>query len=580
MDTFHVLYNIQMCDKLRNDKNIYCNRLVKYDDDYHPLKNILDTEINEIRLVLYRLFILENKAIVCKGIRYLQPIIAYAVFINNILNGSIEEENSEADIFDELFKTESNKADVDDSSFETIIERLEKSVNNNNEDKENPNHRINRSKEEITEMHVDLIEKIKTIVQFIRPFAREENRSYDLHELYKVVASTSTVNVTVYHELLLYVFKQVNSMYKTECHPDADVAVLLKSDYVERIRQKNYTIAVLAEEVDRLSMKVQEEFGSLFVKFFPLSRDNDVIDEESFDDVSIVFFHLFNKRHQTEIWTLIGDEIVTADEQDRLSGAAVTTTTLNGVVPDRENEIAEKANKLFTWIENSVKCRGYMYVCLMVKLHLYTVRVLAGNARSVRRLAKTIGEQNGAVRKYVESAPENRDRFVGNRSDVFKVLHNGMQHLETADDRDVVVDTDGVDADGMDRFGSVLDIYAEYDANFIQAAVETVGYVLNGFETEFRTMLYELWHVPRRNVVETSAKWYEWVRKMYERDCSLDTGADADDVSSHEDTLNDDMIQMMHASITGTKVTLGWTIKVLNNLYAYLKNDLSQAEYF
>jgi len=87
-----------MCRKSESKKGTgklyYCRDLIKENDIYLPFKYIIETKINEIRSSLINLLNLENKAIVCKGLRHLLPIIMYGIFINNKINGSTGNDNS------------------------------------------------------------------------------------------------------------------------------------------------------------------------------------------------------------------------------------------------------------------------------------------------------------------------------------------------------------------------------------------------------------------------------------------------------------------------------------------------------
>lgn len=94
LNTFDVLNTIHfMCRKNESKKGTYefiyyCRQLTEENGTYLPLEYIIENKINEIRSSLVKLLNLENKAIVCKGMRHLLPIIMYGIFINNTINES------------------------------------------------------------------------------------------------------------------------------------------------------------------------------------------------------------------------------------------------------------------------------------------------------------------------------------------------------------------------------------------------------------------------------------------------------------------------------------------------------------
>jgi len=565
--TYQILREIYFCEP--NTNNLNCDVLIKYNNDHNTLRNVLKNNINAINLILDKVLNLENKAIVCKGERYLLHIIMYVVFINNTLNGLIKKENSEIDIFNELFKTEMNISKVENRNRTQIIEDLRKSININKGDKENLYSKINRNQEEITKMQVDLIQNVRRIVQLILPFVTDPHFSSDFQKLYKLMVG-SVSNVTTF---FIYIFKEIKNMYKNECHPDLDVAVLFKSDDIEQIQKKNYTITLLVEKVNRLFVKVHDEFRFFENKFYPLKHNFS-------NEIPYKFFHVFNKYHFHEIWTLIGDEIV-VDRWDWSSGA---TVSLNDVMLDKENEIAEMASQISTAINDSLKCRLYLFLNLMIKLHLYTVRVLMRNVHKIRQLIKTMSV-NEIFQNYVKKTAENQEKFTilrtSNLIKIFNVLFDMMRDLETTNGPDDFNNVDLNDrknenaADVDNELRSVFEIFSRYNAYIIENQFDVIENYTNEIDTKFRSMLYEMWNVSGWKVGETSAKWYKWAIKTYEDDCGplLVTSESVHKV--FDPTEYDSLFQVLRIT-PKMNIKLEWFITKMKEINDYLYNDLDK----
>lgn len=102
--TLWILYRKNESKKVTDELIHYCPDLIKENGIYLPLEYIIETKINEIQSSLVNFFNLENKAIVCRDMRHLLPIIMYGIFINNTINGSTGNGNNRKDALEELFK--------------------------------------------------------------------------------------------------------------------------------------------------------------------------------------------------------------------------------------------------------------------------------------------------------------------------------------------------------------------------------------------------------------------------------------------------------------------------------------------
>lgn len=586
MNMMNALKNIESECTTTNStgmNTLFCSELIKENNNYVPLEHIIQTKTKEIQSVLKTMLILEKKAIFCRGMRYLLPVTMYGIFINNILNGLIEIDNSEMDIFDELYEVDSDISNDENSSNENIIKDIKKSMSDNDN---NDNLSVEySSKGDLTETHIDFIKKFRTIVINIQRFIREKELKcfHDFYKTHEVIMSTPPINTKSYHDIFVSVFKEMRDMYKSECSVDVNVAKLFETDNVNKIKQKNYTIPELVEETNRLFVRVQEDLKLLYVKFYPSMN---VI---SFTNISMVYYHSFNKYLYPEVWTLIGDETI-MNESIMIS--------LNRIMPDNVKRIGKMVDQIEQSMKVSVKCRCFVYIQLMLKLYLIMVHMFMENVHKIRLMANELSKDVGrSISKYVMRTsgymPTVVHMTTNELLDVFFFVHEEISedieiydHGGITDPNSAIWSTvmDGSDQhDEEDDFETVFAIYSEYAAYNIDEAIGNIVDNLQSvdFELEFNPISYEMGRdtsrkLTRKIIVSNLMKWYERTGQMYENNCfsSVDIGNN----SARMSTLNEEMEQVLF--ISSKTITLDWVILKMDNLVQELLNDLNLIEHF
>lgn len=580
LNTFNTLNDVQAaCEQLHRPsdpaagtENLYCNELIKVEGPaagYAPLKRVMASEMNRIRAKLTTLLALEKKAVACKGMRHLLPIVMYGIFVDSLFRGT--EIGGSADVLADLYATV--EADGSDNNYY------------NEEPPRRPVWRAGAAAEERSAADVDgdppernavdhetrvgFAEKIKNLVRMVRLFARDL-RSFDDGAVNDAIVEwpTATTSAESYRQRLLFAFRAINGSYRAECFPGyVDTAALLAANRPSD--ERNRKIRLLVEAADRVFETALDDFAVLCVKFFPVIRPDAPVDG-SRTDVPMLYYHVFNKYRDRDVRSLIGDEIV-------VEGSI--TVTLNGVAPRDEREINATAERLARSARNTVKCRCMLYVNLMTKLYANAVRALLANERGVRRL-RSGGRPN-------EGPPRTEDEL----RTVFQWYHDRMKEFradglrhdfgDPADDRRGPDQDDDNDDDNDHAFY----VYAKYHVWSIGEAVDAVAYRLDflgdtAFETELTAMLSDMEDAVRRHrgkskgktaVVTTLAKWRERGERAYRDNCFAgDYRADPAVLA----TLNDDMRRVLRPDDETAPVTLDWMIATIDDLNRRLADDL------
>lgn len=578
LKTFHILYNIQnTCIHLKKGMRIsqYCYELIQENNNFIQLNNVIKIKTNEIRSISVNLLNLEKQAVACKGTRHLLYIIIYCLFINNILNKSTDNYSSDIEIFDELFKIHSSKDQ--NLSFENTIEEIEEFINNEksiyNKNYSSQYCKINQSKEKLIETYNIFIGKIKKIIQYYRHFITKELKMF--HELYekihKVIISF-TINTKNYRGFLLFTFKELFIVYKTECFPGADVALLLKPDHILKNKQKICPITRLTKTVDQLFINAQKMIEFLFIRFFPIISGNIT------SDISMAFYHSCKMNHDPEIWRLIGNEII-IEKINSSEG-----TVLNNIILKKVNQVNNIINKLTLSIENSVKCRSLRSINQTIKSHYYTIQVLIENIHKIQKTSETIAKEKFAIKEYIEKVSADSSHIMNlprqELSDVFNSFFDIIKNLVldqyyTINDSymiNSIIDVLIRDRIIKNEFKSVFIIYSKYNFYQINEIIQTITlYVFSlSFEmNEFESMLKDTERTVYKvesETVEKLIKLYKWITQR---------------LKNHNCFPNDDN-KLFYGSDENfnTKITLDLIEENNQKLHKHLEYDLRQSAYF
>lgn len=534
LEKFSTLNTYQtVCSKLEYpSEKLYCQDFIKENDDYFTLKQVLDTKMNETQCILAKLLALERKAIVCRGMRYLLAINVYGAFVSYASGESTGKTGvSEKDIFDDMFRTGSEPKNVTGSLShhrDSKIEKIRHLVKDKNDTIGRKPETIQKERETL---HVhNFIQKIKYIVHAIQPFFTNLNDFRDFDEIIKTISSIKVNARTSGRSLFSFTFRAINGVYAKECVPDVDATAFLGADGVERIVRKNYSAPRLVEKIDWLFGEVQRDVGTLYARFFYMNH------QERFEpDISMMYFHAFNKYYDSKVWRLIGDEMVVVDE----SNSSRVLTSLNDVASKAERQIDRISEDLHLSVYNCLRCRSVVYVNVMMKLRYYVVRVLVENAREVQRLAVTLSAREKLVGQLVARVAENGAQHVAATmtlsefNDVFDEIHDVMAQLgidERASDDETLSDTISSTIDELNRnvtfekeFKSVFFIYSMFDWYLINESIEDYQLKTNFFDTGFVSMLRDLKQTAievESTTVEHILKWYKWGLQTYKDNCN------------------------------------------------------------
>lgn len=548
LNTFNTLNDIQAACEQPNgpagmDSLLYCDELIKEGNGYTPLKRVIASKMSEIRTKLTKLLALEKKAVVCRGMRHLLPIIMYGVFIDNLLKG--DGIVGAADIFADLFTTVESEED-DEKPIWREEERSDGRV----------------PKESVgDETRAGFAEKIKKLVQVVRLFAGDQLDG--VNEMFE--STTAAMDAKSYRRRLLFAFRAINGSYRAECFPGyVDTAALLTANRAER--NVDHAIRLLVKAADRVFATARDDFAVLCVKFFP------VIHADAPMDVPILYYHVFNKCHDRDAWPLIGDEII-------VDGSS--SMTLNGVVPRDEREINATADGLARSARDTVKCRCFVYVNLMTKLYANTVRALLANGRGIRRLRSEAAFGGSGV------SPRTEDELRA----VFQWYHDRMKGFQVDGLWRGFGDPDAVSTaiDDGPEDDHAFAVYSMYNVWSIGEAVDAVAYHLDylgdaAFETELTAMLSDMDDAVRHDssrrkaVIAALTKWRERGERAY-RDICFDGNNDAD-AGRHPTTLNDAMRRVLRPDDETAPITLDWLIAMIDDLNRRLEDDLRSSGRF
>jgi len=550
LNTFNIL-----CTE--NANSYYCKELINENGIYSPMKYIIQTKMNVIQSSLLKLLNLENKAIACRGVRHLLPIIMYGIFINNTINGSTGNGNSGKDILDELFEKKFDFLNDKNSSIEKKLQEIKVSTIKNGETNIKLDERPEQSKGEFSVTSSSIMKNIMITVQLILPFIEKLDNFHNLYKINKVMADEKYDR----NLLLLFIFDELKSMYRTECHADVEAAALLQNRDGGWKFEFNYdSIPLLVGEIDRLSVAMQKDLEMLFVKFYSINNPNQ---PSKFSDVSVVFFHTLNKYHDPEVWTLIGNEAIVVDHSSD-SGETVPIS-IDKVASNVSKMIQGTTDSLTALVTKTVLCRCYTYLNLLKKLFYCSMRVLVINAREVRRLIQELQEI-----KY-------NNNYLYNR------VHGKIKELGTAEcfnGEDVGAIDELLDRDGGDEhFRNVYAIYWNKIADSVSNAIDIVSEYLLDLEimVEYGPMVQEIDKIQIQPKIEMKSieflfSWYKLGERAYKDHCFPGSEYDNNNVS----TFSDDIKQALKVTMnnTGMRLTLEWIMKMTVIINNELENDL------
>jgi len=531
----------------------YCQWLIKEKDNYLSLKDFINLKINEIQSSLLTLLILENKAIVCRSIRHLLPIIIYGLFIDNV-NGSTKNENSRMNMINELFK---KKSDNKNSSIEETLQQIKISMmkrDKSRTDKKLLGEQLEQNKGDTSS---SILEKIKTTVHLILPFIQKLDCFNNLYKIDKAM----TTNEFDLNLLLLLILDEVKEMYRTQCYVEVDATKVFQNEDRKWIIESNYdSTPLLVEEIDRISMAIQKDLKFLFVKYF-FVFDSNLLWKSN---VSLVFYHTFNKYYDPYIWRLIGDETIVHHASD---SAKPIMTSIDKVASDLIKKIQGTTDILTAFVNNKVGCRCLAYLNFIIKLSYCSIRVLTANVLEVRKSAENV--KDVLMFEKLQKIKQNK---------IYISLHDKINKLEITEcfiDDDVSMIDELLDRDdGHKYFRSTYVIYWNQNAQSIVKAIENIyNYTLRmGFTIEFNSILQEIHQILVHPVsdmksVKYLVKWYKWGKQAHKDHCRLD-----DDPS----TFSDSMKWWLDAMSNNTKMrlTLNDIMRMINIVNENLVNDL------
>lgn len=544
----------------------YCQWLIKEKHNYLSLKDFIDIKINEIRSSLLTLLNLENKAIVCRSIRNLLPIIIYGIFINNV-NGSTENENSRMNMINELFKKKSDVLNDKNLSIEEKLQQIKTSMMKSDRSrtiKKLLGERLEQNKGEFSETSSSILEKIKTTVQLILPFIQQLDC---FHNLYKIDKAMTTTNEFDRNLLLLLILDEVKEMYRKECYVEVDATTVLQNEDRKWIIESNYdSTPLLVEEIDRITIAIQKDLQFLFIKYFFVNDSKRLLWRSH--DVSLVFYHTFNKYYDPYIWRLIGDETIVHYASD---SAKPIITSIDKVISDLIKKIQGTKDLLTAFVDNRVRCRCWAYLNVIIKLSYCSIRVLAANVLEVRERAGNVKEM--LMFEKLQKTKQNRIYFS---------LHDKINKLETTEcfiDDDVSMIDELLDKDDVRKyFRSTYTIYWNRNAQSIAKAIESIwnNTLSIGFTMKFSSILQEIHQIqvhPESNMkfVKYLVKWYKWGKQAYKDRCRLD-GFD-DDLSTFSDSMKCALDVM--SDNTKMRLTLNWIMTMIDTLNEDLVDDLT-----
>lgn len=582
--TFNILREYQgFCSKSYSSSHSkFCNWLVKDNKDSFSLKNVLDKNSHDIEIILNTILILEKKAIVCRGVRYLLSVIIHGIF----MNGLIKNENIEqVDAVEELYKTKSEFFSSiyleNQEKFQNIGQLIKTQINNGSNENGNSENlesdRVNEIGKELSEAQISVLEKIKLIFQVIQKFSDDFEYFRSVNLIYDTIITMKT-DTESYSNFLLVIFKIIKDTYKVECFPDSSITVFVKKSIIKNLREKNCTIPVLIKEIEQNFINAKQDFRLINIKFSPIFYDSTSILNEH---MSIKFFQLFNKHYDT-VWKLIGDELM-VNEAD-----SSETVSLNNIIIKKENEVKTIAKKIDLLLENTIKCRCLLYLNLMIKLYYYTINVLLVNERQIREITLNRREEN-----IVEIFLKTTNQRMDTSNDAFTILHEKMKQYEITentftDSKSILLAIDELNQNKINEnkmFKNVSFVCLKYVQEFIFTMIDGVADYREEDEqlvADLSAMLNDM-EKPvmlrlERQTIETQKKWYEWGKRMYEDECFYGDYNNPKLLFTFDEIMAQLIVKQANISkkINDTKITLQWIINALDTLRENFQVDLEK----
>lgn len=585
LNTKDTLYDIQKaCTNIENEGKIfhYCSALIKENQNYITFTKILKDKVDEIQSILVKLLNLEKKAIICRGLRHLLPIIKYSIFINDILKRSSGTNDN------------SKSNNLKKKSIISIDEKsMIRSISNNNEHQENlkidnfQNSGINQINNDAS-MLIGIIEKIKTIVNVIDNFIINKQTYFvNFSEISQIIMKIMSKNIDSCRTDLLLIHVKINNTYNIECVSGTNDTAFLRN-YKKQINWTNNKIPQLVEEIDKLFMKVKADFKLLSIKFIPVNKQ---INEKF--HMSTIFYHLFIKYHDPEVWELIGNEMI----MDVNKFGSPKVMPLSDIIRGEENSITEITSKLSLILRNSIKCRCFIYIKLLLKLYYSTVRGLILNVEKIRLFINTKIIKNEQYRNYTEKVSKNNVNTMIRKEldDVFYFIYDQMPEYQVDgihnsifhDANDILLTIDEFnrqDTNIENGLKSIFVIYLKHIMYSMYEVIESITFYLMDMdidvdlEMKYGSILYDIEKTSfnlNRKTVETLVKWYQWADRM-----STNCFSDADyKYSQLNSTFSKTMLQVLFIyskeNRENNEMTLKWIIESIDELTNQLDRELS-----
>lgn len=557
MITFDNLYDIQfMCNS--NTRDLwYCYQLVKDKDNFLPLKHVVITKINEIRTILTKLLILEKKAIVCRGMRHLLPIVERGLLVDGLSQGK---ENSE--------EPTANRDGGPSGSH--------------------PKRSFGYGVAAGTAV-VDFVERIDKTIRAIQPFAEGLRFENVLRGVFGAVGRA--VDAKSRSEFLSYARGEIDNVYRTDCWREA----LQVTDGGGR------GITELVREADGLFARVSDDFRLLRVRYSAVVDGTAEPRSSPKREISVAFHQLLGKSRDAELWRLIGNEPVASDD-----GADARPTRLDEAALNAEERIDKLADELLRSLQDSFRCRCLAYAKLVTGLCVDVIRALLANARDIRPPSeKSLAFLNKLLRR--KGVDGRRSILTPDEAAiVFRSFHVhigklGVDRPVLAQSNAILAAVDELNRDGTAAhgFGHVFAAYLMYVtlsvgdvAVYTADYLDDIGLEIMEFEIEeFGVILHtdvaeRIWRdggkALNRKTVETLIEW----RKRSERSYAASCFSGDSDVPQFLDTVDENtrrqtLLLARENTLDGdgkTKTTLTQIIETIEKLNKRLETDLRLVE--
>lgn len=479
--TFVNLYDIKtMYGRLRKGARNVFVEVLKDGEGYSTLANIIEVKIDRLRFVTTELLNLERKAVACRGLRHLLPMIAYGICIDRKTRGpTANRDRGEREVFDELFATKFSNSELSigigtTGSGNTAADENERSA-------------------ETTLM--DYISLIETTLAAIQPFAER----FDLPEIEQ--AWTGANSRHGYY--LSSIFRDVEMTYGTQCFPGADAAWFLGARNADNVSRDELTVPELIAEIERLHGRIRSDLELLSVKFHAVNAG--ILD---MSDVSIVYHHATNKYYNPAVWELIGDERL-VNGWTGLRDGSYEAVALNDVYAKTVTEIEDTANDIIVSTRTAPQCHCYLYVNMLIKLYYYVVLWLAEN---VTKINETLVSANS---DRFDGESSILDEFPEMKYEIDELAVDGRPRVGDPTDPEHVRLLSTVDQLNRETtgFGNVAVFYTNLAVGYVRTAVEKIDSYL--YESEVSARLYPLIadlkrtaNVLNRETVEVLTEWY------------------------------------------------------------------------